>query len=89
MKLSNASALITEAKFAKCRVRLSRKGKKITLNPKRIGFSVTLSGGGKRCRFQSGKRAKNSAEPKTNRVQRHAVRRWKKMSLSVGQKGKK
>lgn len=41
MKLSNASALITAAKFAKCRVRLS-------------------------------KRAKNNAEPKTNRIRRHA-----------------
>ena len=88
MKLSNASALITAAKFAKCRVRLSRKGKK-ALHPKRIGFGVTLSGGGKRFRLQSGKRAKNNAEPKTNRVQRHAVRRWKKISLAVGQKGKK
>ena len=34
------------------------KRKKIALNPKRIGFSVTLSGGGKRFRLQSGKRAK-------------------------------
>ena len=48
------------------------KRQKIALNPKRIGSSVTLSGGGKRCRFQSGKRAKNNAEPKMNRVQRHA-----------------
>ena len=40
------------------------KGKK-TLNPKQLGSSITLSRGSKkRCRFRSGKRVKNNAEPK-------------------------
>ena len=59
-------------RWKKMSISVGQKGKKIALNPKRIGSGVTLSGGGKRCRLQSGKRAKNNAEPKMNRVQRHA-----------------